>query len=378
MSQSSINGQAAPLDAAIAEAARLISKSRLAVVAGLGADVAGARAAIALCDLIGGVVDHMHSTALLRDLDVLREFGVILTTPGEARIRADVVLLVGGGLVEAGLLEVWPDLGTRILAPPAAAGAKRQIIWLGPDDVGLRGLARTAGDESAKSATVVGDATSLPELLAALRARINGRPVALGASRLREIDSIAAVLRSSTYGAAVWSAACLDALTIEMLCGAVKDLNGKTRFAGLPLAPTDNGAGVQQVCGWSTGFPVRTSFARGFPEHDPWLFDAERLVESGEVDCVIWISAYGAEPPRWRKPFALIALTGADAVFPEIPAVRIEIGRPGLDHDAVDHYAPMATFASRSASRPSHTPSVAEVIERLIVALGDERGAASC
>src|SRR5271169_3475510 len=113
MSQSSINGRAAPLGAAIAEAAGLIGKSRLTVVAGLGTDVAGARAAIALCERIGGVVDHMSSMALLRDLEVLRESGMMLTTPGEARMRGDVVLLVGGGLAESGLFETWPDLCTR-------------------------------------------------------------------------------------------------------------------------------------------------------------------------------------------------------------------------------------------------------------------------
>jgi formylmethanofuran dehydrogenase subunit B len=194
---------------------------------------------------------------------------------------------------------------------------------------------------------------------------------------LSEIDAIAAALRSSTYGVAVWSAAHLDALSIEMLCALVKDLNAKTRFTSLPLAPGDNAAGVQQVCAWMTGLPVRTSFARGFPEHDPWMFDAERLVESGEADCVIWISAYRAETPRWRKPFALIALTDAAAEFVEIPAVQIEIGRPGVDHDSVDYCAAMATIASRSASHPSPKPSVADVMGMLAIALGDDPGPAS-
>jgi formylmethanofuran dehydrogenase subunit B len=108
------------------------------------------------------------------------------------------------------------------------------------------------------------------------------------------------------------------------------------------------------------------------------VFDAERLVESGEADCVIWISAYGAGIPRWLKPFALVALTGADAQFAQPPAVQIQIGRPGIDHDSVDYCAPMATFASRPASRPSDTPSAAEVIEMLVAALGDAGRSASC
>jgi len=378
MSQSSINGRAAPLGAAVAEAAGLIRKSRLTVVAGLGADVAGARAAIALCQRIGGVVDHMSSTALLRDLDVMRESGMMLTTPGEARRRGDLMLLVGDGLAESGLLETLPNLRARSLAPPAGEGAPRRIIRLGADAADTRALAAVAADDDAKIETISADEASLPALLAALRARVLGRPVAVSGARLREIDELAAALQTAKFGVAVWSAERLDVLTIEMLCGLVKDLNAKTRFTGLPLAPGDNAAGVLQVCGWMTGFPMRTGFGSGSPEHDPWIFDAERLVESGEADCALWVSAYGTQVPRWRKSIPLIALTDPAAEFLQPPAVHIAIGRPGVDHDSVDYCVAMGTFASKSASHPSQTLSVAEAIGMVVVALGDDLGAASC
>ena len=78
-----------------------------------------------------------------------------------------------------------------------------------------------------------------------------------------------------------------------------------------------------------TGFPMRTGFGRGYPEHDPWRFDATRLVESGEADCALWISAYRAAAPDWRRPLPMIALTGADADFRHAPRVHIDVGRPG-------------------------------------------------
>src|SRR3984957_14210007 len=99
----SIDGAVASLDDAAAVAARLLARSRQPLVAGLGADINGARAAIALAQRVGGIVEHRHSAALLRDLDCLRETGIMLTTAGEAHVRADVFLLVGDGLTEA-----WP------------------------------------------------------------------------------------------------------------------------------------------------------------------------------------------------------------------------------------------------------------------------------
>src|SRR5689334_7977182 len=105
MGDARIDGGPVALATAIAEAAKLLAGSRLPVIAGLGADIAGARAAIALAQRIGGVVDHMHSDALMRDVAVMREAGAYVTTPSEARLRGDTLLLVGPGLVEA-----WPGL----------------------------------------------------------------------------------------------------------------------------------------------------------------------------------------------------------------------------------------------------------------------------
>ena len=88
MAKAWIDGRPAGLEDALGRAARLLAASRCALVAGLGTDIAGARAAIALADRIGAVVDHMHSDALLRDLAVVREAGLIVTTANEARLRA--------------------------------------------------------------------------------------------------------------------------------------------------------------------------------------------------------------------------------------------------------------------------------------------------
>ena len=377
MSQSSVNGQAAPLATAVAEAARLINNSRQTIVAGLGADVAGARAALALAERIGGVVDHMHSAALLRDLDVMRESGILLTTPGEARLRGDVILLVGSGLFDAGLFDVTPDLITRPLAPPAVGGPRR-IFWLGADASDQRGLARIAGADHAQIEVAAFDEVPLCQGLAALRARINRRRIALSGDLAAKIDTLAAALRSAAFGVAIWSASRLDAMTIEMLCGLIKDLNANTRFTGLPLPPGDNAAGVLQVCAWMTGLPMRTSFARALAEHDPWLFEADRLVDSGEADCALWISAYGEAFPRWKQSIPLIALVPAEVELPLTPAVRISIGRPGVDHDSVDYCGRIATFALTSASRPSRALSVAEALGLLAAAIGDGSGASSC
>ncbi len=115
----------------------------------------------------------MHSAALLRDLDVMREAGVMSTTPGEARIRGDVVLLVGGGLSEAGLWRGFGRICARgSLAPPASMGASA------PDNIARPGWGLpvgAGGRREQRRRRVAGRWArrrgALPELLGALHAR---------------------------------------------------------------------------------------------------------------------------------------------------------------------------------------------------------------
>jgi formylmethanofuran dehydrogenase subunit B len=321
------------------------------IVAGLGTDVAGARAAIRLAQRIGGAIDHMHSTALLRDLDVMREAGMMVTTPNEARLRSDLLLLVGPGLIEA-----WPELQARLFGD-----SKRRIVWLCPGSA-------ASDARKHRNILIVGDGSAdLPIVLAALRAQAAKRPAGHTPLAGQALEALAAELAKARFGVAVWSAAQHDALTVEMLCGLVKDLNAATRFTGLALVPGDNAAAVQQVSGWMTGYPLRSGFGRFYPEHDPWRFDAVRLVDSGEADCALWISACRALSPPWRRNVPLIAL--AQGPVGLSADVVIAVGRPGIDHDAVMHSATTGTLAAVSAHNPTNVMSVADAIGRIAATL---------
>jgi formylmethanofuran dehydrogenase subunit B len=350
-----IDGRPVTHHEAAREAARLLATARQPVIAGLGTDIAGVRAALDLAKRVGAAVDHMHADALLRDVDVMREAGMMVTTPSEARLRADVLLLAGRSLADA------PDMRARLLDP--ACPAKR-IVWLCPP--------RKADPAILPLHTVGGDVGELPALLAVLRARVNGHPVATDARTFESIDALAAELKSARFGVAVWSAGELDALAIEMLCTLIDDLNAGTRFTGLPLPPGDNARGVLEVCGWLSGYPMRTGFGRGYPEHDPWRFDTVRLIENRESDCVVWISAYRSEAPPWTRELPTIALTAPGIRFETPPHVHWQVGAPGIDHDAVQFMPESGTLMPVTATRPSGASSVASMIADILAALPEK------
>jgi formylmethanofuran dehydrogenase subunit B len=354
-----VRGKAVPLDDAIADAARLIADSRCAVFAGLATDAAGGVAAIELARRIGGVVDHMHAGAALRDLEVMGHAGWIVTTPAQVRARANVVMLAGPGLNEA-----WPRLWDDLQldrAPSLFPQNARRVVRLypgpipgSPDNTGASVL--TIGDDPAELQTALG----------VLRALLAGRPVRDDAALLPQLRDCASLLSSARFGVAVWSAERLDALSVEMLCCLIDDLNANTRFAGLPVPPGGNAMGLAQAGGWMTGFPLRIAFTRNRPEHDPWRFDAARMIDSGEADMAVWISAFAPRLPPWRRAVPTVALVASGTKFRSPPEVKIEVGQPGVDHASVVFDSALGALACKQApeQRPG-APSVAEILQRI-------------
>jgi formylmethanofuran dehydrogenase subunit B len=318
----SIDGLACSLEEAQSKAAELLGNSRAAVVAGMGTDIAGARAAVTLAQQIGASIDHVDAQAWLANGDVMRRAGWIVTTPLQVRARADMMLVIRPHL---------PDCDRQLVL----GGMIRRICRLGR-----------------------ADGSSLLSRLAALRTLVGGHRLDNEDTALRVLAS---ALTSAKFGAVLWHRT-IDTLEIEMLCGLIDDLNKTTRFAGLPLAIGNNAEGVAQVLTWRTGLPMRTGFAGAVPLHDPWRFNASRLVAEGESDAVVWVSAFAAISPPWRAGVPTVALVKPGTVFDTPPQVLIEIGRPGRDHDALLFDHGLGGIAFAAASAPSDAIRAADAL----------------
>jgi len=355
MAEAWIAGRATDRDAAVREAARVLARSRAPVIAGMDTDVAGAEAATALARRIDAVVDHAASAAFLGLRDAMASTPAVLTTPLQARARADLVLLVGPGLGTA-----WPGIWKHLrldAAPSLLPEQARRVLCLCPGaDVPPPAAAEKVGT----------DAGELMSILAVLRAMVAGHRTGSGAPLQQALAGFATALAKAHFAVAIWSPAELDPLATEMLLGLIDDCNATTRCAGLPLALPAHGDTVAQACTWSTGFPTRLKFANGVAAHEPWRFDATRLVESAEADVVIWI---GAHAPPWRRNLPSIVLAPSDAPFGTTPDIRFAVGVPGKDHGGVMFAPELGALAFRAASAPSEAAPVSAILQRIAAAL---------
>lgn len=347
------------LEAAAAAAAARLAASTCPVIAGLQTDVAGAAAAFRLARQLGACIDHAGAGALLRDQAVLQDAGMLTVSPGEARRRADTFLVVGEQP-----MALWPELA-GIVSPAGAEEAdpavRRRVVALGatlPPHM----------DQRADVRVLSGEPAGICAFLGLLRARARGNPVAAQADAAAA-DAVVAELKSAAFGVAIWAPSELDALCIEMLVGLLKDLNAGTRWSGLSVAADATVSACAAVSGWVTALPLRTGFAGGVPQHDPWRFDVERLVEEGEADAVLWVSAFGDPLPPWIDRVPAVVVGDAVEAGTAGNAINIRVGRPGRDHDAILFDRRSGALAQVDATSARDVPSVADALDRILARL---------
>jgi formylmethanofuran dehydrogenase subunit B len=344
---------------AVAHAAALLESSRCPVFT-FDTDIHGTRAVIALAERVGAAYDHVEGAALARETALFTDKGAMTIAPGEARRRADVVVIVGDvpeayhGLL-TDLAKSAPDLSEKNAREFFLVGTSRAMPSL------LNG---------AKATRLSAGKEGLPATLAALRAQCAGRKVSTPVSKF---DDFAAALADAKFPVFLFSGQSSDALALEMLQGLVADLNRKKRASTFHLPASESGWGSTLASVWMTGFAPRTGFGRGFPEFDPWRFDAGRMIAEGEADLHLRISDGKSSPIPKGGSAALVAL--AKTLKPVAgAAVTIAIGEAGVDHDAVVYSARTGTLHSTAATAPSTLPSAAEIIRSIGARVGPEAG----
>ena len=356
-----VAGAPATLAEASAAAAGLLGKARLPLITGVGADLAGIRALLTLADRLGAVVDRWQSAAQLANLAVVQRAGALAATFGEIANRADVVLLLGGDPARD-----HPRFFERLLR-------NRKPLYRSTPWVAFLGPEAEAPADPAVSERLLLGADRMIDGLSMLAALLGRRRTGAAAGLPHAaLGALAERLRGARYGAIVWETAAFAAVEREAITTLVLQLlriaTLETRCVGLPLGGAGNAQGVSQAMLWQAGWPGRLSFANGVPVHDPWLYDAERLIAAGEADALLWVASLAPVPPPAAAP-PTVAFVSADTALSGVPAVEIRVGVPGIDHPGTMMRADTIVALPLAASRPSDLPSVAAaaaaILERL-------------
>ncbi|HZP93707.1 MAG TPA: formylmethanofuran dehydrogenase [Burkholderiales bacterium] len=365
-----VDGREATTEIALARAAEILRAASQPLLLTAGIDVAGMRALLELADRTGAVVDHANADAMFRNLLVLQDGGWISTTLTEVRNRADLLVSAGTDIVGR-----FPRFFERCFGDAQAmfVDGEREAWFLGAAPAGLP-------DSIARRATAIAvDRARLGEIFATLRALEAGK--ALGVAHVagvprERLEVLLARMRAARYGVLAWAAADLDfphaELAIQGMCELVKALNAKGRFAALPLGGTDGDVTAMQVSTWQSGYPLRVSFAGGAPVFDPVRYRARRMLEAGEADAVLFVSALdpACAPPASDAPTIVLGRPGTRS---QQAAVFVPLATPGIHHAGHLYRTDSVVAVRLRKLADTRHLSAARALSAILRAIGDGR-----
>ena len=386
---------------AVKAAAGLIREAKLPLYGGMASDVAGARAVLSIADRTCGVLDHALSEGQYRNFRVVQTSGWIMSTLTEVRNRADLLLIVG-----TDVHKLHGRFFDRIVTNPHSmfegVANKRTVVFIG------EGLDTSAavGPRIDEVITLPVAKDRIPEVLAAISARVRGFPVpppeaseAPPAKRgglfsslipgaksapaapahqiagvpFAAIDAVAEKCKAAKYGVMVWAPPALSMpqadLTVHLMTEVVRELNLHTRFAGLSLGGNEGAPSAASTCTWQTGFPLRVSFANGKPEYNSYRYNVSRMLTEGEGDLLLWVASIGTDIglPQTKLPTIVLGTPGVRMAQP--PTVYIPVGTPGIDHTGqMVRCDNVVSLPMKNLGR-SQLPSAADVLAAIEAAL---------
>jgi formylmethanofuran dehydrogenase subunit B len=360
-----IAGKPVNLKQAIAKAAEILRSANQPLIAGLGTDVYGMRAVMNLAETSNATLDHMNSNGFMRNIQVIQNSGWMITTLTEVKNRVDLLVVVGTDIVS-----VFPRFFEReVWNKETMYGqdtGQREVVYLGG-----RNIDTDAGvaPNGRKPDVLPCDLDRLPDVTAALRAIVSGKKLhakEVAGIAVTDLEKLAQRMLAAKYSVVVWAAAALNfphaELTVQNITELIKTLNKTTRASGLPLGGIEGDMNANQVCTWISGYPMRTSYTRGYPEHDPYHFSADRLLASGEADALFWVSTFNPDrmPPATKIP--TVVFGHAQMKLDKEPDVFIPIGTPGADHQGVMFRTDNVVSLPLQKLRNSELPTLAEVL----------------
>jgi formylmethanofuran dehydrogenase subunit B len=287
-----VDGREVDFADAVEASAAIVREARLPLVFGLGGtDCESQRAAGALAEAIGAVIDPVGPEVDGAAGAASQAIGVSTATFGDVRDRAEVVVAWRADPAESN-----PRLLPRLRLDRAGRAAERTLVVVE--------VQRTATADEADEFIELSPDLDF-EALWAMRALVCDVPLERDLAARLPLDALerlAGRLRACTYAAVLHdpglAGGYLNALAVTAL---VRDLARVTHVIALPLRREAGARGAEDVLAWQTGYPAAVSFARGHPRAQPGEFSAADLLERGEADAALIV---GFDALRHMPPTA--------------------------------------------------------------------------
>ena len=286
-----VDGREVDFADAVEASAAILGDACLPLVCGLGpTDCESQRAAVALAEAVGGVIDPAGPEGDGGARAASHAIGLSTATFGELRDRAELVVAWRADPVTSN-----PRLLPRLGLDRAGRAAERTLVVID--------ARRTATADEADEFIELPPELEL-QALWVMRALVRDVPLNRDLAAPLPMDALerlAGRLRTCSYGALLYGAGLATAYMNGLgLLALVRDLARVAHVVALPLRHEGNARGAEDVLAWQTGYPAAVSFARGHPRALAGEFTAAELLARGETDAalIVGFDALRHLPPR--------------------------------------------------------------------------------
>jgi len=359
---SRINGKKTGISQAIEALSVLIKKSKSTLFAGMGTDIKGTKATLEIVDKYKCIIDHFSGDNYVKNIKSIQELGGFFLTLSELKNRADTIIIFQSSS------DTVPRLFEKYIFPKETINnlKKRKVVFIGSKvPQFLYKNKKLINFEYIKL-----DSINLLNFISNIRNSINSE---ISEIKDKKLLNLLKLLKKTKYGAILWSISELQNNISDVIVNEItlliQDLNKFTRFSGLSLEGSDHILTVNEVLLWQTGFPIRTSFASGFPVHDINQFSTKKLLDNKEIDLAIWINSFNEKKIIINKKIKNVLIGIPTHPQKKDADIFIPVGTPGLDHKShllrIDKVVSVPLKKIRNISLPSVDLVLNKVKERI-------------
>jgi len=355
-----IDGRPAPVETALEAAAAVLNDADMPLIYGLGNSTCESqRAAMALAESIGGVIDSHTSLTHGPSKIAGQLLGKLMCTLGEVKNRADFIVYWGSNPVES-----HPRHFTKFALRP-----KGKFVRRGRKDrtMVLVDVRETPSARASDQFLQIRSGADL-EVLTTLRALVNDRAVdrslveATGVT-VDQLVRLAGQMKHARFGVFFFGSGLTMTrgkhANVAALLALTADLNAFTKFSAIPMRDYGNEVGADAVMNSVAGFPFGVDFSRGYARSNPGEFTAVDVLAREEADAALivaadpWTTMPQAAIDRLdRIPYIVIDRK----ITPASLAARVHFttSAPGISSAGTAYRMDRIPFPVRPALRPRH------------------------
>jgi formylmethanofuran dehydrogenase subunit B len=277
-------------DEAIDKAADILVKAKRPLLYGFSSTECEAQSkGVELGELLGGVLDNTASVCHGPSLLAIQDVGAPMSTLGEFKNRADLVIFWGSNPVHA---------------HPRHLGRYSEFV---------RGYFRKDGrndrfivvvDPRNTHTAQIAD-LYIPvkpgedyELVNAIRAVLRGVELdekEVSGVSMDKIKELVNILKSCKFGVIFFGMGLTHSLAhhrnIDAAISLTRELNDHTKFLLMPMRGHYNVTGANTVFTWNTGYAYSIDFSKGYPRYNPGEFSSVDLLMRDEVDAALIVAS---------------------------------------------------------------------------------------